>query len=312
MSKIIVTGGAGFIGSNVADALIEEGHKVAIIDNLSVGLKENISKYAKFYEADITQTKRMEEIFDEFKPEVVHHLAAQIDLRKSVAEPANDVKTNVMGTVNLLLAAVKSGCKKFIFSSTGGAIYGDGVERPTPETAEADPVSPYGINKLTSERYIKYFERTSNLKTICLRYANVFGPRQNPLGHAGVIAIFGVKLLKGEPVKISGDGEQTRDYVYVENVVQANLTALKSNVNGIFNIGSGKELSLNAVTEALQKETQSKSKVTHIPGKPGEQKFSCLSIEKAYLELGWKPEIDFEEGVRRTILWQKKWLKSRK
>lgn len=306
MSKILVTGGAGFIGSNVADALIESGHKVAIIDNLSTGLKENINKKAKFYEADITSTQRMQEIFEKFKPDAVHHFAAQINVRRSVTDPVNDVKDNVIGTVNLAWAAVENDCKKFVFSSTGGAIYGDGVERPTPETAEADPISPYGINKLTSERYLKYFESNSNLKTICLRYSNVFGPRQNPHGEAGVVSIFMPMLFKNEPVEIWGEGKQTRDYVYVGDVVRANLMALNHKGSGIYNIGTGIETSVSELAETMIRVTGSSSEIRHIPKKQGEQQYSCLSPEKAYLELGWKPEVDFEQGIKLTVEWFKK------
>jgi len=305
--KILVTGGAGFIGSNIVDALVEENHEVAIVDNLSTGLKENINPKAKFFEGDITSNDALREIFEKFSPEAIFHLAAQINVRHSVEDPLKDIRVNIIGTVNILLLAEKYEVKKFIYSSTGGAIYGDDVERPTPETAEERPISPYGMDKLSAERFIEYFKnRNPSMQAINLRYANVYGPRQNPHGEAGVISIFTPKMLKGEPVEVWGDGEQTRDYVYVGDVVAVNLAALEFDGSGTYNIGTGVETSVNKLAEIVQAATGFKGAIRHIEAKEGEQRASSLSYQKAYQDLGWKPEVEFEEGVKRTVEWYKK------
>jgi UDP-glucose 4-epimerase len=297
---VLITGGAGFIGSNLADALLEERHEVAIIDNLSTGRKENIPNKAKFYEIDITQKGKLEEVFEKVKPEAIFHLAAQASVNRSVKDPINDVKVNVIGTINLLELAQKYEVGHFIFSSTGGAIYGDNTPRPTPETAEADPVTPYGIDKLHAESFIGFFSKNTDCKTVILRYANVYGPRQDPLGEAGVIAIFASKMLSGEPVIINGDGEQTRDFVFVKDVVRANLAALKSDQKSTYNIGSGKEISINELAERLKQITASKSEIAHGPAKI-EQKNSCLDIERARLDLDFEPITDMLSGLKQTI-----------
>ena len=299
--KILVSGGAGFIGSNLADALIEKGHEVAIVDNLSTGTKENINKKAKFYEVDVTDKEALAKVFDEFTPDAIHHLAAQISVRHSTEDPAEDVHTNVIGTINLLSLAVKNSVKKFIYSSTGGAIYGDQAPKPTTEEAKEEPVSPYGIDKLFSEKYIHYFASLSKLQTVCLRYANVYGPRQNPHGEAGVVAIFAGKMLKDEPVTVNGTGEQTRDYVYVADVVAANLAALESESPGPFNIGTGKETSVNQIADYMKEISGCKSEIRHTEGKPGEQMYSSLSSAKAEKELGWSAKIEIKEGLEKTI-----------
>lgn len=302
---VLITGGAGFIGSNLADALLEEGHKVAIIDNLSTGRKENIPNKAKFYEIDITQKGKLKGVFEKVKPEAIFHLAAQASVNRSVKDPANDVKINVIGTINLLELAQKYEVRHFIFSSTGGAIYGDDAPRPTPETAEANPLTPYGIDKLHAERFINFFSKNAPYKSNILRYANVYGPRQNPKGEAGVIAIFADKMLDNEPIEIYGDGEQTRDFIFVKDVVRANLAALSSEQRGTYNIGSGKEVSINEITEKLQQIIGSKSEITHGPAKV-EQKNSCLSIERARLDLDFEPITDMLSGLKQTVEFIKK------
>ena len=299
--RILVTGGAGFIGSNLTDGLIAEGHSVAVVDNLSTGKKENVSAKAKFYAVDITDKESLSKVFEEFKPEAVHHLAAQASVRLSTENPQEDVNINVIGTINLLELSVENSVDKFIFSSTGGAIYGDSVERPTVESANQEPVCPYGMDKLSAEKYIGFFASISKLKTVCLRYANVFGPRQNPKGEAGVVAIFAAKLITNEPLEIFGSGEQTRDFVFVSDVVAANHCALKSDKTGVFNIGTGIETNINQIAEIMKDITGSKSEVKHAPAKPGEQMYSCLSSEKAYKELGWQPQVDIREGLLKTI-----------
>ncbi len=303
--KILVTGGAGFIGGHVCDALLDERHEVFVVDNLSTGLKDNLNKKAKFYEADITSRAALEKIFEAEKPEIVFHLAAQASVVQSVAKIDFDVKVNVIGTINILELAEKYDVKQIVFSSTGGAIYGDDVTRPTEETALADPVTPYGLDKLSAESYIKYFAKRSNLRYVILRYSNVYGPRQNPQGEAGVVAIFTAKMLAGDPVEIYGNGEQTRDYVFVGDVVKANLAAMKSKINGTYNIGTGIETSVNELAQQISALTKSKSQVTN--GPPREEQFaSSLNSNKAYLELGWKSEVAIEEGLDKTIQWYKK------
>jgi len=301
MSKILVTGGAGFIGSNLVDALIEENHEVAVVDNLSTGKKENVNPKAKFFEVDITDETALKSVFAEFSPEVIFHLAAQASVRMSVENPAEDIKINVIGTINLLELAVQNKIEKFIFSSTGGAIYGDGASRPTTEEAEEEPACPYGLDKLAAEKYIGYFATTSDLQTICLRYANVYGPRQNPKGEAGVVAIFAAKMLSGEPVQVNGTGEQTRDFVYVSDVVEANLKALESKKSGIYNIGSGIETNINEIAETMKEISESQSEITKAKANPGEQMKSSLSAEKAKAELGFEIKTTIKEGLEKTI-----------
>jgi len=304
--KILVTGGAGFIGSHVADALIKAGHQIAIVDDLSTGQKENINKKAKFYKVDISKYKDLKKVFAAEKPEVIFHLAAQANVRKSVEDPLRDTEVNLIGTLNLLELGRKYGLKKFIFSSTGGAIYGDRVPRPTPEEAEAAPASPYGLNKLASEKFIEYFAKNYGIKAVRLRYANVFGPRQNPKGAAGVIAIFGSKMLKGEPIKVYVDGSQTRDYIYVSDVVAANLAALRSDVSDVYNIGNAKEIPLKQIIDELKKLTKTKSKIIFGKSQPGEQQRSALANGKARQGLDWEPKVSFREGIWMTIEYLKR------
>ena len=303
--KTIVTGGAGFIASHIVDGLITVGHEVAVIDNLSTGLKENLNPKAKFYEKDITDKKTVGEIFQTEMPEAVFHLAAQASVPHSVKEPAEDVRINVIGIINLLEAATAAKTKKFVFSSTGGALYGDDVARPTIEEAKIAPISPYGIDKLFSETYMGYFASLSAMKMIRLRYSNVYGPRQNPLGEAGVIAIFGAKMLKNEEYLLFGTGEQTRDYVFVGDVVRANLAALEREVTGAFNVATAKETSLNEIVKNLRQITATTAPEKKMPARK-EQMYSCLSIDKATRELGWTPQMTLEEGLKQTVDYIKK------
>src|SRR6056297_1143722 len=238
--KILVTGGAGFIGSHIVDKLISQNNKVVIIDNLSTGQKENINKKARFYKADITN-KKIKEIFKKEKPDIVFHLAAQINVRKSIQNPLLDTKVNVLGSLNIFQAAKESNVKKIIFSSTGGAIYGKAKQIPTPETCQPKPQSPYGLSKLTTENYLKLYHKLFNINYTILRYSNVYGPRQNTLAEAGVIAIFTKQLLKNKTPVINGQGKQTRDYVYVKDVVSANILSIKKGDNKTFNIGTSKQ-----------------------------------------------------------------------
>jgi UDP-glucose 4-epimerase len=300
LAKILVTGGAGFIGSNVADRFISLGHKVVIVDDLSTGFKENVNPKAKFYKIDIN-SKKIEEIFRDEKPEILCHHAAQIDVRKSVSDPIFDAKVNIEGTLNLLNNCVKYKTKKVIFASTGGALYGEQDYFPADEKHPERPLSPYGIAKLAIEKYLYFFRESYGLDYVSLRYANVYGPRQNPWGEAGVVAIFTQRLLAGEKAIINGDGKQTRDYVYVKDIVDANLLALNYSESDFFNIGTEMETDVNTIFRLLKKKTGSKQKEMHGPKKPGEQKRSVLDYSKAKKILGWSPKYDLEKGMEGTV-----------
>ena len=305
--KILVTGGAGFIGSRVSDRLIEEtGDEITVMDNLSTGFEYNVNPKAKFIKADITDFDKTGKIFAEEKPDIVYHFAAQIDVRKSVANPLFDAQTNIMATLNLIKLSNDFKIKKFIFSSTGGAIYGDTDERPTKESHPEWPLSPYGIAKLATDKFLNYYHEVFGLKYISLRYGNVYGPRQNPHGEAGVVAIFLNKMLNGEQPVINGDGKQTRDYVYVDDVVQSNLLALEHiGKVGIYNVGTSIETSVNELFGEINKNFGGKFKEVHGPAKLGEQKTSCLSYEKIKRDLGFAPETSFGEGIKKTYEWFK-------
>jgi len=298
--KILVTGGAGFIGSNIADALIEKSHDVVVMDNLSTGNKSNVNPRAKFYETDIRDKNSLDKIFDDEKPEAVFHLAAQASVNVSIKKPAFDVENNIIGTINLLEAARDHGSKKFVFSSTGGAIYGDSAKRPTPETAEGRPASPYGIDKLANEHFISFFCKNSDLKATVLRYANVYGPRQNPHGEAGVIAIFTSQMLQNKPLTLCGNGEHTRDYVYVSDVVDANLIALENDSSGPFNIGTGIETSVSSLIKLLFKAAGKHGQIDRLPERI-EQRNSSLDSSLAQKILGWKSVVKIEDGIKKTV-----------
>ncbi len=300
MAKILVTGGAGFIGSNVADNFVFLGHKVVIVDNLSTGFRENINPGAKFYRVDI-RSKKIEEIFKKEKIETLCHHAAQIDVRKSVEDPIHDARINIEGTLNLLSNCIKYKTKKVIFASTGGALYGEQDYFPADEKHPERPLSPYGIAKLAIEKYLYFYKEVFGLNYISLRYANVYGPRQNPWGEAGVVAIFTKKLLSGEKTIINGDGKQTRDFVYVKDVVKANLSALNYPKSDYFNIGTGIESDVNNIFRLLKEKTDSKQKEIHGPAKPGEQKRSVLDYSKAKKLLGWSPQYSLEKGIEETV-----------
>ena len=298
--KILITGGAGFIGSHLVDRLIKGGHQVVVIDNLSTGKKENLNKKAKFYKVDI-QSPKISQIFKKEKPEVVFHLAAQIDVGKSVENPIEDAKINILGSLNILESCQKSKVKKIIFASTGGAIYGEAKIISTPEDYPANPLSPYGIEKLTIEKYLDYYWKVFKIPYISLRLANVYGPRQNSKGEAGVIAIFCDKMLCGKQPIIYGLGCQTRDFVFVDDVAEANILAMESKKIGIFNIGTEKETDINTIFEKIKKLIGVKCKKIHAPAKSGEQKRSCLDYTKAKKELSWQPKYSLENGLRETI-----------
>ncbi|MDD4179075.1 MAG: NAD-dependent epimerase/dehydratase family protein [Candidatus Margulisbacteria bacterium] len=303
--KILVTGGAGFIGSNIVDAYIAAGHEVAIVDNLTTGKKENLNPKAKFYPVDITDL-RLTEIVAEFAPEVINHHAAQIDVRKSVSDPVFNAKVNELGTLNLLEAAVKCRIKKLIFASTGGALYGE-VEKKggADENHKIEPISPYAITKRSVEMYLYAYKQLHGLNYTVLRYGNVYGPRQDPLGEAGVIAIFCGKMLKGEAPTIYGDGNQLRDYVYVGDVAAANLLALDKGEGEVFNVGTGKGVSVNELFAVLKDLLKFDEKAIYAPARAGELFRSVLNCRKIKKELGWKPKASIKKGLKLTLKWYK-------
>ena len=300
--KILVTGGAGFIGSQVTDRYIADGHRVLVVDNLVTGRKENLNPRAQFTQMDI-QDPNLDGFFARERPEVVNHHAAQIDVRKSVQDPLFDAGTNILGMLNLLEKALKYGVRRFIFASSGGAIYGDqslGAESAKEEDP-LRPISPYGVAKATGELYLHYYRVVHGLDSVALRYGNVYGPRQDPFGEAGVVAIFAEKLLSGGQPMIHGDGLQTRDYVYVEDVAEANALALNPKASGSFNIGTGLEKNVNELFWGLVRITGKSVKEVHGPAKLGEQRRSVLNCSKAQTHLGWRARVSFADGLQRTV-----------
>lgn len=304
--KIMVTGGAGFIGSNTVDALINRGDEVVVIDNLSTGFEKNINSKAKFYNIDI-RNKKIEDIFKEEKPEIVMHLAAQMDVRISIKRPIFDSEINIGGTINLLENCIKYNVKKIIYSNTGGALYGDVDEKQIPidENYPINPMSQYGISKHTVEHYLYLYNKNYGLDYTSLRYANIYGDRQDPKGEAGVVAIFTEKMMKNENPIIFGDGEQTRDYIYVKDVVNANLLALKTGNNKSFNIGSGIQTSVLDIFSILKNELKFNGDPIFELERPGEVKYIALNSDKALKEMGWKIENNFEEGIKKTVNYYK-------
>jgi UDP-glucose 4-epimerase len=307
-STALVTGGAGFIGSHVADLLVAEGYEVTVIDNLTSGRRSQVPARATFHEYDITSPEAAR-LVRESGFDVICHLAAQIDVRKSVADPAFDAGVNIGGSLNLLEAVRQSGkpTTRFVFSSTGGAVYGDLVDPPTPEHAPKDPQSPYGTAKLSVEYYMGYFSRVHGLDTVALRYTNVYGPRQDPHGEAGVVAIFCNRLLDGTPLTVFGDGRQTRDYVYVGDVARANLAAARADLprmttldSRAFNVGTSVETDVLELAEILRSAAGSDVAVQHAPPRAGEQLRSAVRIERAGEFLGWSPQMPLRAGLEAT------------
>jgi UDP-glucose 4-epimerase len=303
--RTLVTGGAGFIGSHVVDALVERGDDVTVLDDVSTGRRENLeqalAKGAEFVDGDIRDAAAVAELCDRVRPEAIFHLAAQIDVRTSVADPAFDARVNVEGTVNILRAAQASGVRRVINTSSGGAIYGEAQTIPAPEDHPVAPEAPYGLSKFCAEKYCELFTRLHGLSTVSLRYGNVYGPRQDPLGEAGVIAIFCGKVLGGERATIFGDGRQTRDYVYVGDVVAANLRAAESDAGGPFNIGVGVEVSVLDLVEALRPHAADGFDPEHAPERLGEVQRISLDTSRAREELGWEAKVGLEEGLERTL-----------
>ena len=300
--KVLVTGGAGFIGSHVTDVFLDAGHEVWAVDDLSSGRRENLRSEVRLVVADIRSPEAARLVESE-RFEVMCHLAAQMDVRRSVADPRFDADVNVGGFLNLLEAARKSGLGKVVFSSTGGAIYGDQDVYPAPETHPTRPVSPYGVSKASGELYLGYYRAQYGLKSVALRYANVYGPRQNPHGEAGVVAIFSERLLRGETCIVNGTGEQTRDFVYGPDVARANLLAATREVEGPINVGTGIETDVNRLYALLARAAGIDRPAKHAPAKPGEQMRSSVDPTRAAVVLGWRPTVALEDGLRRTIDW---------
>jgi UDP-glucose 4-epimerase len=302
--KIIVTGGAGFIASHVADAYIAQGHKVVIIDNLLTGFRKNVNPKATFYKADIRDYAAMEKIFKKEKPEVVNHHAAIAEVVKSLRDPIPTLQVNVLGTTNVLMAFGKYGkgeSKRFIFSSTGGAIYGEPKKIPADESTDTTPLSPYGLSKLLGEEVIKFYARQYGFTYLIFRYPNVYGPRQNPKGEAGVIAIFGGLMKSGKRPIIFGDGTKARDYTFVYDVARANSIALKKGRNEIINLGWGKKITDQMIFNEIATSIHYKEKPIFAPYRKGEVYQISIKAAKAKKVLGWKPTVALREGIRKTL-----------
>jgi UDP-glucose 4-epimerase len=297
--KIIVTGGAGFIGSNIVDAYLERGHEVHIFDDLSTGQAANVNAKATLHQLDIADAESARRL-ERIRPDALCHHAAQMDVRHSVADPTFDARVNILGFINLLEACKNSAVKKVIFASSGGAVYGEQEVFPAPEGHVTRPASPYGVSKRAGELYLSYYHQAFGLPYIALRYANVYGPRQSAKGEAGVVAIFLSLLLTGQTPVINGDGRQTRDYVYVGDVVAANVAALESSFVGEINIGTGVETDVVAIFQHLRQAVGSDIEARHGPAKPGEQRRSCIDTRRAAAILGWHPQMTLAEGLRHT------------
>jgi UDP-glucose 4-epimerase len=300
--SILVTGGAGFIGSHLVDRLVNEGYTVTVIDNLSKGERNNVNPAAKFYKMDVLSPD-IPNVFEKERPRLVFHYAAHIEARESVENPVSDAKINILGSINIFENCRKYRVKKIIFASSGGEIYGDAGQIPTTEAYKPNPISPYGVGKLTVENYLNYYFNLFNIPYISLRYGNVYGPRQNPNGEAGVIAIFTGMMLKNIQPLIHGKGTQTKDYIFIEDVIEANIKAINSGFIGYLNIGTGKETSVLQIFNKIKDLTNSsiKEKYIHFPI-CGFQR-GCLSIKKAKKELNWRPKYDFNKGVEKTVTW---------
>lgn len=306
--NVLVTGGAGFIGSHIAEALLNAGHRVIIVDNLHTGDRANVPAGATFYEADIVDQARLDKIFADERIEAISHQAALANVRESMSDPIEYARVNVIGSLVLLELARKYKCRKIVFASTGGAVYGEGDSPddsllPFTEASKAQPKDNYGTNKLSVEYHLDLYHKNYELPYVALRYPNVYGPRQNSKGEAGVIAIFAAAMLAGQPTRITGDGGQTRDFTYVGDIARANLLALNSDKVGIYNVGTGVPTSINSVHEHLTEITHYNQEPSYTPRPLGEVVATYLDSSKAKRDLGWEAEVSLQEGLRRTIEW---------
>lgn len=301
MAKILVTGGAGFIGSHVVELFVSNGYEVVIIDDLSTGRASNLNPAAKFYQLDIRDPK-IREVFENERPDFISHHAAQMDVRRSVAQPLFDADVNILGSINLIECAKEFNVKHFVYISTGGAVYGEPEKLPCDEMHPINPICQYGASKHTVEHYLYMYHVNYGLKYTVLRYPNVFGPRQDPHGEAGVVAIFTGKMLMGDPITINGDGEQTRDFVFVRDCARGNYLAVTvDHQPGIYNLGWGRPTSINEIYSALSKITSYPLEVTYGPAKVGETRHIYLDASKAKRDLGWSPTVNLEDGLRETV-----------
>ncbi len=307
--KVLVTGGAGFIGSHVSDLYVKDGYEVTIIDNLSSGRRENVPPKATFVQCDIGSPEARE-LLESNRFDVLNHHAAQMDVRVSVADPEFDARTNILGFLNLLEGARAGGTGRVVFASSGGVVYGESDALPHKEDARKLPISPYGVSKLTSEFYLAAYSLLHGIEVISLRYGNVYGPRQNPHGEAGVVAIFCSRISAGAPIEIFGDGEQTRDYVFVTDVARANLAVTSCPVESIdtidvaaFNVGTGTETSVNTLAQTLIAATGTNTQIEHLPPRSGELQRSAVDIGRIQRELDWEPQVPLQEGLQATYQW---------
>jgi UDP-glucose 4-epimerase len=298
--KVLVTGGAGFIGSHIADAYVAAGHEVVVVDDLSSGKRHQVPSGARFVQMDIRDPK-IREVFADEKPELLSHHAAQMDVRRSVADPQFDASVNLMGFLNLLEAGRSNGLRRVLFASSGGAAYGEQDEFPAPESHKLEPVSPYGVSKRASELYLSCYRAMYGIEYVAMRYANVYGPRQDPHGEAGVVAIFTLKLLRGEQPTINGDGKQTRDYVFVGDLVRANVALATDAYVGPMNFGTGIETDVNQLFGHIRTACGVDAPEQHGEAKPGEQKRSVISPALAGKVIGWRPEVALADGIATTV-----------
>ncbi|NLV74130.1 MAG: NAD-dependent epimerase/dehydratase family protein [Chloroflexi bacterium] len=299
--RVLVTGGAGFIGSHVADAYLAAGHEVAILDDLSTGKLDNVNPQARFFHADLRQPEQLTAAFDDFRPEVICHLAAKANVRESMLKPVLYAEVNVIGSINLLETARAFSCNKFIYASTAGAVYGEPEYLPVDENHPINPLDPYGASKHHVEHYLYLYQRNYGLNYTVLRYPNVYGPRQDPHGEAGVVSIFALALLENRQPVIHGDGEQSRDFVYVGDIAQASVLALPAGDGQTYNLGAGESTSINTVFRLLKDITGSDQPEVHGPAKLGEVFRTCIDATKARRELGWQPTTGLREGLERTV-----------
>jgi UDP-glucose 4-epimerase len=303
--KILVTGGAGFIGSHIVDALVELGNEVVIVDNLSTGFRKNVNPKAKFYKLNV-RDKELAQVFERERPQIVNHQAAQTVITRSLSEPLFDAEQNILGSLNVILNCLKFGVKKIIYASSGGAIYGEPKSCPVDESNSVAGLSPYGISKHTVEHYLQLYNIAYELNYVVLRYANVYGPRQDPKGEAGVVAIFARQMLKGEQPTIFGAGDKIRDYVHVSDVVAANLLALERGSNNIYNIGTGVETTDQKMFDTMAELLDYRNPPRYAPVRKGEVFRICLDCSKTQRELGWQPRLALKDGLSQTVTYYKR------